>query len=80
MTKLHDLSDKKISVGHAPLPLLVSLQKFVSTLAQSLWKLESWNFGSRSLLVQLDVRHTQNFEIQISKGSHLWEVFWGYAI
>jgi hypothetical protein len=33
------------SVRHAPL----TLQKFVSTLAQSLWKLESWNFGSRSI-------------------------------
>jgi hypothetical protein len=33
---------KKIYVCHAPLPL----QKFVSTLAQSLWKLESYNFGS----------------------------------
>jgi hypothetical protein len=31
-TKQHDLSVKKISVCHAPLPL----QKFVSTLAQSL--------------------------------------------
>jgi hypothetical protein len=30
MTKKHDLSDKKNSVNHAPLPL----QKFVSTLAQ----------------------------------------------
>jgi hypothetical protein len=32
MTKKHDLSDKKFSGCHAPLPL----QKFVSTLAQSL--------------------------------------------
>jgi hypothetical protein len=32
MTKKHDLSEKKISVCHAPLPL----EKFVSTLAQSL--------------------------------------------
>jgi hypothetical protein len=32
MTKKHDLREKKISVCHAPLPL----QKFVSTLAQSL--------------------------------------------
>jgi hypothetical protein len=63
MAKKHDLSDKKFSVCHAPLPLPLPLQKFVSTLAQSLWKLESWNFDSRSLLGQLDVPHTQNFEI-----------------
>jgi hypothetical protein len=43
---------------HAPLPL----QKFVSTLAQSLWKLESLNFGSRSLLGQLYIPHTRNLE------------------
>jgi hypothetical protein len=38
MTKKHDLSSKKISVCHAPppLPLPLPLQKFVSTLAQSL--------------------------------------------
>jgi hypothetical protein len=59
---------------HAPLP------KSVATLAQSLWKLESWNFGSRSLLDQLDVPHTQNFEIQVPKSSQLREVFWGYAV
>jgi hypothetical protein len=76
MAKKHDLSEKKCSVCHAPL----LLQKFVSTLAQSLWKLESWNFGSRSLLGQLDVPHTQNFEIQVPKGSHLREIFWGYVV
>jgi hypothetical protein len=32
MAEKHDLSEKKFSVCHAPLPL----QKFVSTLAQSL--------------------------------------------
>jgi hypothetical protein len=62
MAKKHDLSEKKISVCPAPLPL----EKFVSTLAQSLWKLESWNFGFRSLLGQLDVPYTYsefwNFE------------------
>jgi hypothetical protein len=57
MAKKHDLSEKKFSFCHAPLPL----QKFVSTLAQSLWKLESWNFGFRSLLGQLDVEFW-NFE------------------
>jgi hypothetical protein len=74
----HELSEKKISVCHAPLPL--PLQKFVSTLAQSLWQLESWNFGSRSLLGQLDVPYTQNFEIQVPKGSHLRDIFWGYVV
>jgi hypothetical protein len=72
----HDLNEKKNSVCHAPLPL----QKFVSTLAQSLLMLESWNFGPWSLLGQLDVPHTQNFEIQVPKGSHLREVFLGYAV
>jgi hypothetical protein len=76
MAKKHDLSEKKFSVCHAPLPL----QKFVSTLAQSLLLLESWHFGSRSLLGQLDVPHTQNFEIQVPKGSHLREVILGYAV
>jgi hypothetical protein len=37
MAKKHDLSNNIISVCHAPL----TLQKFVSTLAQFLWKLES---------------------------------------
>jgi hypothetical protein len=55
----HDLSEKKNSVCNTPLPS----QKFVSTLAQSLWKLESWNFGSRSLLGQLDVPHAQKFDL-----------------
>jgi hypothetical protein len=57
------LSDEKISVCHAP------LQKFVSTLAQSLLELESWNFGSRCLLGQSDVLYTQNFiQIPTKKG------------
>jgi hypothetical protein len=43
MAKKHDLSEKKFSVCHAPLPL--PLEKFVSTLAQSLWKLKKLKFG-----------------------------------
>jgi hypothetical protein len=35
----------------------------------------SQNFGSRNLLGQLDAPRTQNFEIQVPKGSHLREVF-----
>jgi hypothetical protein len=31
-------------------------------------------------LGQLSVLHTQNFEIQVPKGSHLREVFRGYAV
>jgi hypothetical protein len=49
--------------------------KFVSCLQPPPQKLESWNFGSRSLLGQLDALHTQNFEIQVPKGSRLREVF-----
>jgi hypothetical protein len=41
IAKKYNLSEKKFSVCHAPLPL----EKFVSTLAQSIWKLESWNFS-----------------------------------
>jgi hypothetical protein len=33
------------------------------------------NLGSRSLLGQLDVLHTQNFEVQVSKGTPLVKVF-----
>jgi hypothetical protein len=74
VAKKHDLSEKNISVCHAPLPL----QKFVSTLAQKARKLESWNFG-----VVFWVNLTscmQNLEIQVPKGSHLREVFLGYTI
>jgi hypothetical protein len=38
--------------------------KFRSPLQPVLWKLESWSFGSRSLLGQLDVPYAQNFEIR----------------
>jgi hypothetical protein len=43
-------------------------------------ELESWNFGSLPHLGQLSVLHTQNFEIQLPKGSHLREVFRGFAV
>jgi hypothetical protein len=43
--------------------------KFVLTLQKSPWKLERWNFGSRSILGQLDALHTQNFEIWHRKGT-----------
>jgi hypothetical protein len=43
-------------------------------------KSESWNFGSLGLLSQLDAPHTQNFKIQVPKGSHLRVVFRGYAV
>jgi hypothetical protein len=49
--------------------------KFVSHLQLPPYELESWNSGSRCHLGQLDVPHTQNFEIQVPKGSHLREVF-----
>jgi hypothetical protein len=49
--------------------------KFVSILQFPPYKFESWIFGSQSLLGQLDALHTQNFEIQVPKGSHLREVF-----
>jgi hypothetical protein len=39
MSKKHDLSDKKMSVCHAPLPPM--LDKFVSRLQPPPWKLES---------------------------------------
>jgi hypothetical protein len=66
MAKKHDLSDEKFSVCHAPLPLPLPLNaKFVPRLQPRAEVLESWNFGSRSLLGQLDVLHTQNFEIQV---------------
>jgi hypothetical protein len=32
-------------------------------------------FGSRGLLGQLDVLHTQNFKVQVSKGKGLVKVF-----
>jgi hypothetical protein len=63
MAKKHDLSDKKISVCHAPLPLPYA--KFALYLQARPLVLESWNFGSRSLLDQLDAPRTQNFEIQV---------------
>jgi hypothetical protein len=57
------------------------LQIFTSPLnAKFVPRLESWNFGSQPHLGQLDVLHTQNLEIQVPKGSHLREVFWGYAV
>jgi hypothetical protein len=37
-------------------------QKFVPHPQPPPYKLESWNFGSRNILGQLDVPHTQNFE------------------
>jgi hypothetical protein len=72
MVKKHD---KKISVCHAPLPLPLPYAKFVLHLQARPSMLESWNFGSRSLLGQLDAPRTQNFEIQFPQGSHLREVF-----
>jgi hypothetical protein len=72
MAKKHDFSDKNFSVCHAPLPLNA---KFVPHLQPRPFYLESWNFGSRSYLRQLDVLHIQNFEVQVPKGSHLREVF-----
>jgi hypothetical protein len=74
MAKKHDLSGKKISVCHAPVPLPLNA-KFVPLLQPSPLNLESWNFGSLSHLGQLDVLHIQIFEIQVPKGSHLREVF-----
>jgi hypothetical protein len=62
------------SVCHAPLPLLL-LDEICVTPTASPLKLESWHFGSQSLLRQLDALHTQNFEIQVPKGSHLREIF-----
>jgi hypothetical protein len=41
---------------------------------------ESLNFGSRLHLSQLSVLLTQNFEIQVPKGSHLKEVFLSFAV
>jgi hypothetical protein len=61
MNNQHDLSDKFFSVYHAPLPLCI---KFESRLQPS----------SSELVSQLDALHTQNFEIQVPKGSHLREV------
>jgi hypothetical protein len=67
MAKKHDLSEKK-----NPSVTRRCWTKFVSTLQKSPWKLESWNFGSRTILGQLDALHTQNFEIWHSKGtSHI---------
>jgi hypothetical protein len=43
-------------------------QKLVPHLQSRPEDLESWNFGSRSLLGQLDVLHTQNFKVQVPKG------------
>jgi hypothetical protein len=65
MAKKHDLGDKIFSVCHAPLPLPLPSPyvKFVPRLQPRPWDLESWNFGSRSLLGQLDAPPTQNFEI-----------------
>jgi hypothetical protein len=58
MAKKHDLSEKKISVRHAPLPLNA---KFVPRLQPRPYNLESsLAFGSRPHLGQLDVLHTQN--------------------
>jgi hypothetical protein len=77
-----DLSDKFFSVSHAslpPLPLPLCI-KFGLHLQPSPWELESWNFGSHSLLGQLDALHTKNFGIQAPKDSHLREVFWGFAV
>jgi hypothetical protein len=66
MAKKHDLSDKFFSVCHAPLPLPLPLNaKFVPRLQPRPEDLENWNFGSPSLLGQLDVLHTHNFEIQV---------------
>jgi hypothetical protein len=42
--------------------------KFVPRLQPPSWRLESWNFGYRSLLGQL-APHTQNFEIWHLKGT-----------
>jgi hypothetical protein len=81
MAKKHDLSEIFYSVCHAPGPLPLPLNaKFVSRLQPRPWDLESWNFGSRPHLGWLDVLHIQNLEIQVPKGSHLREVFWGYAV
>jgi hypothetical protein len=69
MAQKHDLSDKKNSVCHAPLPLPYA--KFALHLQARLYVVENRNFGSRSLLGQLDAPCTQNFEIQVPKSSHL---------
>jgi hypothetical protein len=53
MAKKHDLKKKNC---------LDAIQKLP-------WKLESWNFGSRTILGQLDALHTQNFEIWYPKGT-----------
>jgi hypothetical protein len=37
-------------------------------------------FGSRPHLGQFSALHTQNFEITVPKGSHLREVFRGFAL
>jgi hypothetical protein len=63
MAKKQDLSDKFFSVCHAPLPLPYA--KFALHLQTRPLMLESWNFGCRSLLGQLDAPRTQNFEIQV---------------
>jgi hypothetical protein len=41
--------------------------------------LQPTNFGSRNLLGQLDILHTQNFEVKVPKGTPLVKVFWNFV-
>jgi hypothetical protein len=54
--------------------------KFETQLAQPCLVLESWNFGYKPYLTHIGLPHTQNFEIQLPKGSHPREVFRGFAV
>jgi hypothetical protein len=47
---------------------IVLLDTIAIAVAQFLWKPESWNFGSRMLLGQLDALYAQNFVIWHPKG------------
>jgi hypothetical protein len=57
--KKHDLSDKKIPSVTRRCRCRRSL--FFPHLEPPPYKLEFWNFGSSSILGQIDVPHTQNF-------------------
>jgi hypothetical protein len=60
IAKKHDLSDKKFFVCHAPLP---PFAKICTTPTVSPLQARELKFGSRIILGQLDVPHTQNLEI-----------------
>jgi hypothetical protein len=67
MAKKHDLS-RAVAVA-------VAVRKICTSPTGSALSARKLKFGSRSLLGQLDAPCTQNFEIQVSKGNHLREVF-----